>query len=381
MRIGIDFHTNDIYVSGVERYSLGLINALLRTDRQNAYVIFTNQPNLVAENVPASKRLRIRDVNYLGTRAGRILWQHTRLPLLARKEGLDLLHCPHYICPCFDAGVPYVVTVHDTIALDNPQWCKVTNILYFRLMMGLTIKRASRIITVSQCTASSLNRHFPDVGSRVGTVYPGVEEIFNGEKSHRHQNRVRSKYDLPEAYVLFVGNIEPKKNVMQLLRAFKLARQRGIPHKLVLVGKRTWKSKDVWQCIRHQVRAGNVILTGYVKQQDLPYVYQMADVFVFASLYEGFGFPPLEAMACGTPVIASTSGALKETMGTASYTVDPTDHHSIAEAIYLLITHKKVRQKYIELGKEQSRRFCWDKAAEQTRSIYQEVVGGNQNNA
>lgn len=377
MRIGINFHTSDEYISGVEYYSLGLLKELLRIDTRNEYIVYTNRPDLIRRHMSLSGNIVIVHLKRLKTRAARILWEHFELPKRVKQEKLDILHCPHYICPLFGRTVPYVVTVHDTIAIDHPFWCKVSNSLYYNIVMKRALQRASRVIAVSHSTAESLKRNFSISEPKVRIIHPGIDAIFNSNNNHLRQIQVKRRYGLPQRYILFVGNIEPKKNISKLVEAYKLLRNMGLGHKLVMVGKRSWKCGNVWNHIRREVNAGNIILAGYVEREDLPFVYQMSEVFVFVSLYEGFGFPPLEAMACGTPVVASAAGALSETAGRASYTVDPTDVKSIAKAIYLLITDRKLRQKHVELGVRESERFMWGKTAEQTLSVYEEVCASN----
>ncbi len=379
MKIAINFHTTDRYISGVEHYSLGLINGLMRVDGENEYIVFTNQPELVGSRLIQSENLTVRKLDYLGSRVLRILWEHCKLPVIARNEGMDIVHCPHYICPCLGTSVPYVVTIHDTIAIEHPEWCKVSNAFYYNIFMKQTIRNASRVIAVSHSTADSLRRNLSVNTPKVKVIYSGIDAIFNCEKNLLRQSEVKSLYGLPERYILFVGNIEPKKNLLNLVRAHKLLGNHGLSHKLVLAGKRTWKSKDVQKEISG-VTAGSVLAIGYVDRADLPFVYQMADVSVSVSLYEGFGFPQLEAMACGTPVVASAGGALGEMAGGASRTVDPTNPENIANAIYLLITNRGLRQKHVELGIKQSRRFSWDETAKRTLSVYEEALELNEHN-
>jgi len=374
MRIGINFHSADKYISGVEYSSLGMINALLQINADDQYIIFTNQPDLVNKYVCQIDNLTVYCVAQLKTRIQRIVWEHSVLPKLIKNKGLNLLHCPHYICPFPSSGIPYVVTIHDTIALDHPKWCKITNALYFKLMMGSSIKKASRVIALSQTTADNLKHHFQGVGSKLRVVYPGIDTVFSPVRNYQQAEQVRAKYSLPERYILFVGNIEPKKNISALVEACKLLRTKGLPHKLVMVGKRSWKCKGLWKLIHQEVDVGNIILAGYVERQELPVIYHMADVFVFVSLHEGFGFPPLEAMACGTPVVASSVGVLSEMSEEAAYMVNPIDPQNIAEAIYLLITSSELREKYTALGIKKSREFSWENAAKQIHELYREVV-------
>ena len=374
MRIGLNFHTVDGNISGVECYSLGLVKALSMFGAEHSYSIYTNQPDLVRTHVPARENLRIVEVRHLRSRAARIFWEHTQLANLANTDGLDVLHCPSYICPLRKSSMPYVVTIHDTIAIDHPGWCKPTNALYFNLFMKRTAQRASRVISVSKSTAGDLERNFGLSDSKVCVVYPGIDEIFRVEKDGSGCSQIRRRYNLPERYVLFVGNIEPKKNIATLLSVQRRLREKGLPHKLVIVGKRSWCARADLDQIQREVAESNVIVTGYVDREDLPFVYAMADVFLFPSLYEGFGLPPLEAMACGTPVVSSNRGALAETVGDAAYIVEPDDTEQIVEAVVSMISDSGLREEHIAKGLRQSELFNWERAARETLSVYEEVA-------
>lgn len=377
MRIGINFHTSDEYISGVEYYSLGLLNGLLQIDTENQYVVYTNRPDLVRRNLKPSINLEIAGLRRLKTRLRRILWEHTQLPRLAAKDNLDVLHCLSYMCPVRKTSIPCVVTVHDTIAIDYPRWCKQTNALYFNLFMKAAFKKASYVISVSKCTAGDIERNFRLPCSKVRVVYPGIDGIFNSKEDRTRRDEIRRRYNLPERYVLFVGNIEPKKNTGILFDVLTRLREKDLPHKLVLAGRRTWRSKAELDEISKGADANDIIRAGYVARRDLPFVYRMADVFVFPSLYEGFGFPPLEAMACGTPVVSSSRGALNETIGDCAYTVDPQSVEQVSEAVISMIEDRSLREKHVRMGLERSSMFSWEKSARETLSIYQEACTAN----
>lgn len=374
MRIGFNFHTVDEYISGVEYYTLGLLNGLLSIDDNNQYLVFTNRPDVLKHYVAQKENLLVKDLSILKTRTQRILWEHCRLPKQAKKEKLDILHCPGYICPVFRTYLPYTVTIHDTIAIDHPRWCKRTNAAYYNVVMKVAAKKAAKIIAVSKSTAENVCHNFKVNESKVKVIYPGIEATFIDQPDFQRLDNVRLKYGLPPKYILFVGNIEPKKNILNLLRAFNLLRQKGIEHKLVLVGKRTWKSQEVWNYIQFNFDSKHITLTGYVDRKDLPFVYKMADVFVFASLCEGFGFPAIEAMACGTAVVASSTGILKETDEKAYGRIDPYDPGQIAETIYSLITDDKLKNTQIKSGLKVSKKFNWQDCARRTLSLYREAV-------
>lgn len=377
MRIGINFHTTDEYISGVELYTLDLLNALLKIDCENDYVMFTNQPALVSKYVTPSENMTVIQIRHLRTRVARILWEHTQLPHLALRSSLDVLHCPSYICPLRETSVPYVVTIHDTIAIDHPGWCKKTNALYFNLSMKAAVRKASNVITLSKCTADDIVRNLGLPHSKIRVIHPGISEMFVVQRNEVRCSEVRARYSLPERYILYTGNVEPKKNIWTLLLVLKRLRRKGFPHKLVMVGKRTWESDVEIEKISEEKRSGNVVWPGYVDRKDLPCVYQMADVFVFLSLYEGFGFPPLEAMACGTPVVSTNSGSLKETLTGAALTVKPFDVKQITQAIISAITDSLVRSECVRLGLERSSLFSWEKAARETLSIYEDAIATN----
>ncbi|HUW19758.1 MAG TPA: glycosyltransferase family 1 protein [Sedimentisphaerales bacterium] len=375
MRIGVNFHSSDRYISGVEYYSLGLLNGLLNVDVRNRYVVFTNRPDLVREYVPSSENLQVVEIERLRTRAARIFWEQTRLPCLCARQGLEVLHCLSYICPVYRMPIPCIVTIHDTIAIDHPEWCKLTNAIYFNLFMETAAKKASCVIALSKCTADDLKRNFRLPCSRIRIVYPGIDSIFRTQKDSSQYSQVRTRYSLPDRYILYVGNIEPKKNIWTLLCVQRKIQQAGLPHKLVIAGKRAWGAEVELDEIARQMASNAVIRLGYVDRSDLPLVYEMADVFVFPSLYEGFGFPPLEAMACGTPVVSSSRGALRETVGRAALVVEPFNLEQITQAVISMIEDSSLREQHIRLGLRRSRLFNWEKAAQQTLSIYEEVLG------
>lgn len=376
MHIGFNLQILDTHLSGVEYYGLGIINALVQLQTNDTYVVFTNNAELIKHHLLPNVRLTIKPINGMKNRLQRIIWEHTRLPGLARRENLDVLYCPSYICPAINFGVPYVVTIHDTIALDHPTWCKCSNAVYYNLSMRMTASRAARIVTVSENSSASVARHFPASSKKIRTIPPGLDAIFRASVDVRHQSFVRRSYGLPRNYILYVGNLEPKKNIPTILKAFHLLKQRGCDHSLVLVGKKQWGITSQLSKLMQNPWSEDIYFPGYVDRCDLPAVYQMADVFVFPSLYEGFGFPPLEAMACGVPVIASQQGALADTLNDAVYAISEyKDPKVLAGMMHEMLADSELRKKYSRLGQTQAANFGWDKSAASLTDVFCEVAG------
>jgi len=378
MKIGINFNSNYEFISGVEYYSLGLINALVNIDKENEYVIYTNRADLIRENTNSPDNITIYESKHTNTRAARIFWEHTQLPHLAQKHGIDILHCPSYITPLRRTNIPYVVTIHDTIAIDHPEWCKPTNALYYNLFMKKSSQKASSIISVSERTADDVKRNFNLPCSKIHVVHSGIDKIFNTHKDIPGFQKIKTKYNLPEKYILYVGNIEPKKNLSLTLSLQKHLHQNGFPHKLVIIGKRAWGTKKELVEITKESKSNNIICTGYVQRNELPLIYQNADVFVFPSLYEGFGFPPLEAMACGTPVVSTSKGIPSSSVAKAAFIIDPFNTKQILQATATIINNVSLQQRLIKSGLEVSSHFNWEKTAAKTISIYEKAVQNNE---
>jgi glycosyltransferase involved in cell wall biosynthesis len=307
-------------------------------------------------------------------RPARILFEHFRLPGYFRRKGFQLYHATGYILPWF-ADMPSVLTVHDLIALDHPEYCKTETALYYRTSLPRSIKKADRIIAVSYTVKQDILRRFNIPPDRITVIYHGVDPSFQ-KVTHLHTlNRVRLKYNLPDRYILFVGNLEPKKNLGRLIDAYLwLKKGKAIPHKLLIVGQDGWKTGDVLRKITTSGPAPDIVSTGYVDREDLPAIYSMSALFAFPSLYEGFGMPVLEAMACGVPVLVSNAGALPEIAGNISPRVDPTSVAAIAEGILRLLGDEQLRTTNIRYGLHRAGSFTWENTAWQTLEVYNHLL-------
>ncbi len=375
VRIGIDCMIVGRRPSGVEYYVLGLVHHLLRMDQRNEYVLFARGASGLANEVPAGQVVVHESSLAERGRIGRITWEHACLPALTRRYHLDVLHCPAYVGP-WRCSVPTVVTVHDTFALDHPQWCGRLNVAYYRLLLKRSIARADRVISVSGASAAAIRRNVPEAEGRIDVIHPGVDEIFAPVREPGVLDRVRVRYGLPPRFVLFVGNLEPRKNLLNLAAGFRQFQARvARRYRLVIVGGKSWRIGQAMRRLAETDQTGSIMLAGYAAREDLPAIYSMAAVLAMVSLDEGFGFPPLEAMACGTPVVASVRGAMAETLDGAVVRVDPESAESIARGLWQATSEEKPRRRLAEAGLQRVRQFTWPAAAAATLETYRQAAG------
>ncbi|MGH7861141.1 MAG: glycosyltransferase family 4 protein, partial [Candidatus Dormibacteraceae bacterium] len=301
-------------------------------------------------------------------------WEQTIVPVQAAALGVDVYHSPNYILPV-TLGRPSVVTIHD-LAYLRASLHRRTSHLYLSFLTALALRRASAIIAVSEWTKRALEARYPHTIGRIEVIYQGLDPRVRapGEDEIR-AFRARQAIDFP--YVLFVGTIEPRKNLARLVTAFERAvLGAGLPHHLVLIGAPGWKTTDLDQAIARSALRPRIHRLGYVSDGDLPRWYAAADLFVYPSLEEGFGLPPLEAMACGVPVVTSNCSAIPEVVGDAARTVDPRDTTQLASAIGDVLGDRQLASRLIHAGRGQSARFTWREAARQHVALYARVSSG-----
>ncbi|HJZ49219.1 MAG TPA: glycosyltransferase family 1 protein, partial [Roseiflexaceae bacterium] len=268
----------------------------------------------------------------------------------------------------------YVVTIHDMTLSLLPQYHPWRKRLVVRPLIPLIARRAARIITVSEHARADIVRLLRVPPDRVVVVPEAAAAMFHAA-SAEEQARVRARYQLDRPYVLYVGTLEPRKNLVRLIRAWHSLWSRGaIAHQLMLVGGRGWQDAAIYATIA-RIDCGDALrLAGYVPTEDLPALYSAADAFAFPSLSEGFGLPVIEAMACGTPALISTAPALRELAGDAALAVDPCDEQALADALERLLSDAALRADLRARGLRRAGAFSWDRAARRTLAIYQEAI-------
>jgi len=306
---------------------------------------------------------------------GYSLAELTRFAIRLFRDRLDLFHATHYVLPPLRSRA--IVTIHDIIHLLYPQFLpNRVALVYARVMIRRALARADRIITVSYNSKRDLVDYFGITPSRVDVIYNGVSSRFRPDVPQEERVRVSRKYGLRPPYLLFLGGEKPHKNVQNVVRAFAEAR-RGrpdLPHLLALAGPMPKNSARIDALIAALDVGAAIARPGLIEEDDLPGLFAGADVFLYPTLYEGFGLPVIEAMACGTPVLTSSTSALQEIAGGYAYLVDPLDVDAIARGIVALTTDPKVHADFVELGKKRALDFSWDKAAERTLEVYGEAL-------
>ncbi|RME35317.1 MAG: glycosyltransferase family 1 protein [Thermoflexia bacterium] len=290
-------------------------------------------------------------------------------------QGVDLFHATEHLLPRL-SSVRTVFTLHDLIFLFYPETHKPLNRWFLTLMMPRFLRAADAVIAVSECTKRDAVRAYGIPEEKITVIYEGVSPRFRPASPEAIQ-AVRAKYRLPERFILYVGTIEPRKNLTALLEAYAALQSRNTQHaaRLVIVGKKGWLYGGFFRRLRELGLEERVHFTGYVPDGDLPAIYSAADLFVFPSLYEGFGLPVLEAMACGVPVVCSNTSSLPEVAGDAALLADPTDIRALVAAMERALTDEALRASLRARGLERARQFTWEEAAKRTVEVYHQVLG------
>ncbi len=304
----------------------------------------------------------------------RIAWEQFVQPFAVRRAHIDLLHALAFAGP-LAISIPWIVTVYDLSFVRYPRSFNSLNRLYLTWAVRNSLRRANRVIAISESTRRDLVATFGADPARIAAVYCGVDPSFAPAQNQTELESFRVRRRVPERFILHVGTIEPRKNIARLVRALARAKRAArLPHRLVLIGARGWKYAEVDAVIEQEGMQEDVVFAGYAPPDELPLWYRAADVFAYPSRYEGFGLPPLEALASGTPVVASNAASLPEVVGDAALLVAPDDEAALADALVRAATDAALREQMIARGLAQAAKFSWARAARETADIYRAAL-------
>ncbi|MBD3276680.1 MAG: glycosyltransferase [Candidatus Aegiribacteria sp.] len=367
MRIGIKISPLTVLRAGIPNYILNLLQAFARLDDDNEYFLYTNRPLPFQLNLPD----RFRTVLVRFPSPALQMWYQIGLPLRIKKDDIDIFHDPVYPLP-FVLPVPGVITIHDLSNYTSPGSHKLRSVLSGRFFPS-HLRKARSIIADSAYTASEIQRLFPWASGKVTVIHLGVSKRFRPVTSRERLDSVREQYHLPDRFMLFLGTLEPRKNIAGLLDAFGRVSSE-IPHSLVITGGRGWKFQSMLSRVESHSERERIHLTGFVSDEHLPAILSLAEFLVYPSFLEGFGFPILEAMACGTPVITSNTSSMPEIAGEAARFVDPRSVESISEGILDVANSKDLRSRMSASGLRRAEKFDWKKTAAATLEVYRESL-------
>ncbi len=370
MRVGLDGIPLAAVKTGIGHYTLELARALAQLSAADEFQLISPvaSPGLSAAEVQGfPPNLQLVRTKYL------MLWWTAGLPLYIRQTALPLFHGTNYELPLWN-GCARVVSIHDLSLLLHPETHRPAAVSRARRRLPLIAKAADMIITCSESVKQEICGHLRvNADKVVVTPYAARDQFKPVAKEDAAQ--VRQRLGIDEQFILFVGTIEPRKNLIVLIKAFaELLRTTTLRPQLVLAGNQGWLNEELFSCIRESGVGDRICFPGYVDDDDLAALYSACSVSVYPSIYEGFGLPPLEAMACGAPVITTNIPAITETVGSAAVLVSPTDVQALTKSITEVLTDPNQRQRLAEAGVRQAAQFSWEKTAKATLEVYLEAM-------
>jgi len=366
-RVGIDVHSIGSRKGGNETYYRELVKELVKVPCDHRFFLYYTNPAAGQQHEGNS-----RFTQQVLSPAHPLLRIPFAIPQRARIDRLDLFHAQFIVPPLLKCKT--VTTIPDIAYEHYPQFFPALQRAWLKLLVRESAHRADHIITVSEYSKRDLVRTYGICEEKITVTYEGAGDEFVPLDRDKAKEKLASQYGIDGNFVLYVGRLQARKNLLRLVRAYARVRRAGLPQKLVLAGAPDTMFQPVLTCIRELQLQEDVVLPGYVATADLPSFYNAAQVFVYPSLFEGFGLPLMEAMACGTPVITSQGSSLGEVAGEAAVLVDPLDEASIAEAMTKVLSNPELRRRLSEAGLRRSRQFSFAKAAQQTLAVYERVM-------
>lgn len=374
MKVAIDVRTVLPNRSGVGNYVLHLIQNLRKVDPDSIYFFLSLKKNLSFLGPLAPEQNPLQTVFSHENHPLGDFWEHFILPIRLMKKGIDVFHGPASLIPFRRDHYQVVVTIHDLVAFLFPETIPLKYGAYMRYLLRQAVKRANKIISVSHHTRQDLIEILKVPSEKIVVIHEAPSPIFRPYDRNKVRTLLKERYGIKKKYIYHLGNIEPRKNLIVLLQAFtRVCQELGTEYQLVVSGQKGWLIRSLSHFLKNYPMRDQVLFTGYVPMEDLPLLMNGAEIFVFPSLYEGFGLPVLEAMSCGTPVISSNRSSIPEIVGSAGVLIDPTDVQELAHRIVYLLRNGEERRRLSLLGKDQAARFSWEEVARKTLDVYRSV--------
>lgn len=364
--------------TGVEEYTLSLLRNLLRLDKKNEYVLFLNSfsdPKINSEEFKEYRNLKIRRFRFPNKILNFLFW-YLRWPKVDKMlGGLDIFFMPNINFGAFSKEVKLIITAHDLSFEYYPETFSLKRRLWHAFVNPKKLyRRADKIISVSESTGDDLMALYGIGQEKIETIHSGVNNNFGEiDRNDPKLLEIKNKYKLPYKYILYLGTIEPRKNIVGIIRAYNRLRKNNhvalSDYKLVIAGAKGWKYEKIFQEIVSSSYRKDIMLTGFICENDKPYVYNLATLFIYPSFFEGFGFPPLEAMRCGVPVIVANNSSFPETVGNGGLLIDPDKPDEIYQTMLEILNHKSLQSKFKTAGISQATKFDWRKTAQEFAGV------------
>jgi glycosyltransferase involved in cell wall biosynthesis len=374
-KIGIDIRPIGKKRTGDEVYFFGLVKNLALQDKENEYSLYTDRdPEIDVDLNEEIKKLSLGE-NFkviFVKKTNRFCWNFWYLPMFLRKNPVDIFHT-QYIAPFWiSKKVKLILTIHDISFNFFPEYIKKIDLFFLKTLIPRSIQRANKIVTVSESEKKNIIDFYKIPEEKVDYAYNGVDsERFSQRYSEEEKKKICAKYDLPRKFILYIGTLQPRKNIPILIEALK-----NLDVKLVLAGNR--KAHNFDQKIDRTIEKHNlndkVVFPGWIDEEDKVALLQSADCFVFPSVYEGFGIPVVEAMAAGIPVVCSEIPVLREIAQGAAFFCDPKNSGDFTKNIRKVLTDENLRRNLVEKGKNITQELTWKKTAKKTLDIYKSLI-------
>jgi len=369
----------DAHYSGVSEYTLNLIKEILRLDTENEYQLFYNcfgdcpgMPDF------SGARVKVAKYNYPNKIINYLLFKIFNYPKIDKALGADIFFMPHINFIGLAGCAKSVITIHDLSFLRYPEFFSARkNFWHFTINVKKLVKKFDLIVAVSEHTKRDIIELCGVDENKIKVIYSGTgkgfRKILSIDADCGKLLEIKNKYNLPDKFILYLGTVEPRKNIEGIIAAYSEMRRAksGLEKvRLIIAGSKGWKSKKIYKNWEQSEFKDDIKFLDYIAGEDKVYLYNLASVFIYPSFYEGFGLPPLEAMACGAPVVASYSSSLPEVIGDAGLLVDPYNIRDIARAMESILSDETLKNKLVERGLERSKKFSWENAAKQYLEIF-----------